>query len=177
MGGAPLRFANPGSLALDGAVQADATPRALPSLAAAKTVSFWMRPTRWNSLQVLVSLYEGTGAASIQQVQISTRFGEFGVFNPGGAATTLAKAPAIPKAGDWHHIAYVFDGTEHRLFLNGALAGSSRAGVTDVKLFAVRVGRSPGNYGEMFEGQIDDLRIYGRALQTGEVGELAAGVP
>ena len=81
--------------------------------------------------------------------------------------------------GEWYHVAMSYDGSGKaaglKLYLNGkllapeivldTLAGSTR---TDAPL---RVGNP--SMGPPFRGQLDDLRLYGRALAPGEVEQLA----
>jgi hypothetical protein len=79
---------------------------------------------------------------------------------------------AAPPASGWHHVAYTFDGTTRRLFIDGTSADmSTMAGETG----AVTEGHV-GAYGtQVFAGTVDEIRIYNRALTTAEVTALANG--
>jgi len=75
--------------------------------------------------------------------------------------------------GDWHFVAATFDGRCKRVYLDGVEIGSSeRRG----KLVAG--GNAPGFIGsssgtsEFFEGTMDDLRFYRRALPAEEIQQL-----
>ena len=68
----------------------------------------------------------------------------------------------------WSHLATTYDGTTLRLYVNGALAGSSTiAGSIPASTGPLRLG---GNaiWGEWFSGEIDDVRVYNRALSATE---------
>jgi hypothetical protein len=80
--------------------------------------------------------------------------------------------------GTWHHAAVVFAATEVRVFVDGALVCNralSSPVVYDrgVDLFAARHGNNEDNWD--LEGNLDDVRIYTRALSGPEIAALAAG--
>ncbi|WP_194977209.1 LamG domain-containing protein, partial [Aquiflexum lacus] len=74
--------------------------------------------------------------------------------------------------GEWIHVAATFDGTTSRIFVNGTEDVSS--------IYApFNIGTSSGDLVigavstiQRFNGAIDDLRLYGRALEVSEIFEL-----
>ena len=69
----------------------------------------------------------------------------------------------------WTHVAVTFDGANLRLYVNGTLVRMTAIGGSIIaSTGALRIG---GNsiWPEWFNGQIDDVRIYNRALSAGEV--------
>lgn len=71
----------------------------------------------------------------------------------------------------WHHIAVVLDSGEQRLYVDGALIGSGTnmaaatlGGFTGQFYIATR-----GNGLSFFDGRVDDVRIYDRALSASEI--------
>jgi hypothetical protein len=69
----------------------------------------------------------------------------------------------------WTHLAATYDGTTLRLYVNGALAGSTPlTGPLDTTTGPLRIG---GNAirSEWFNGLIDEVRVYNRALTQGEI--------
>jgi len=76
--------------------------------------------------------------------------------------------------GKWRHCAATFDSTMMRVFVDGKQIGSRyRAGTITAG------GAAPGCIGsvnghEHFQGAIDDLRIYNRALSPEEIAQMAA---
>ena len=121
------------------------------------------------------------------------RFDDFALFDiqrwAGRLTITIASAPpanAIKvrtreriKFGEWNHVVMSYDGSGKArglaIYVNGerlavdvvqdALAGPIR---TDAPLTLGRAALGPS-----FNGQIDDLRLYGRVLTAGEVEDLA----
>src|SRR5262249_36833522 len=75
---------------------------------------------------------------------------------------------AVP-VNAWTHLAWTFDGTTMRMFVDG-VQGSTQAlsGAAAGSTGALRIG---GNavWGEYFKGQIDEVRIYNRALTATEI--------
>jgi hypothetical protein len=72
-------------------------------------------------------------------------------------------------ANTWTHLAATYDGVTQRLFVNGVQVSSrAQTGSFTVTTGALRIG---GNqvFGEYFQGRIDDLRIYNRALTGAEI--------
>jgi hypothetical protein len=75
---------------------------------------------------------------------------------------------ALPL-GQWTHLAATYDGATIRLFMNGVQVGSrARTGGMVVSARALRIGGN-GVWGEYFNGLIDDVRIYKRALTEAEI--------
>jgi hypothetical protein len=69
----------------------------------------------------------------------------------------------------WTHLAATYDGTTMRLFVNGVQVGArAQTGNIVVSTRTLRIG---GNsvWGEYFNGLIDDVRIYNRALTAAEI--------
>jgi hypothetical protein len=81
-----------------------------------------------------------------------------------------------PSLDEWVHFALVYDGNdagnESRAYADGVLVGTQtiELDTADTRTFAIGVWS--GNY---FDGLIDDLRVYGRALSAGEIISLAGG--
>ncbi len=85
--------------------------------------------------------------------------------------------------GQWHMVAGTFDGTAVRLFVDGQQAGADTPasgsigyGLSANNNFII------GNYADPFAcfentnfaGDVDEVRVYGRALSASEIGRLAA---
>ncbi len=89
-----------------------------------------------------------------------------------------ARSDALDSSfnGVWHHVAGTYDGSELKLYLDGALlATTEHVGSIATNQFAVNIGRnSEADDGTRFyEGLIDDVRIYNRALSSAEIAYLA----
>jgi hypothetical protein len=86
-----------------------------------------------------------------------------------GGATLHADAGEPGRVGEWSHLAVTYDGTSVRLYVNGSEV-SSRQTTGSIRQTSDPLwigGNEP--YGEYFEGEIDDVRVYDRALDPAEV--------
>jgi PKD repeat protein len=85
-----------------------------------------------------------------------------------GGANRVAEGTALP-ANVWTHVAGTYDGTTLRLFINGVQTTSSKlSGSIATSTGPLRIG---GNsmWGEFFQGYIDEVRVYNRALTQAEI--------
>jgi hypothetical protein len=72
-------------------------------------------------------------------------------------------------ASTWAHLAATYDGSTQRLYVNGVQVSSrAQTGPIAISSGPLRIG---GNavWGEYFQGRIDEVRIYNRALSQAEV--------
>ena len=135
-------------------------------LTSALTLEAWVRPdalSTWRTVAVkersggiVYSLYaNNSGNRPVGQVDI------------GGERNALG-ASALPL-DTWTHLAVTWDGTTLRLYVNGAEAGSTVAVGTLIDSGGpLDIG---GNtvWGEYFDGLIDEVRVYNRALGAAEI--------
>ena len=78
--------------------------------------------------------------------------------------------------GEWHHIAGVYDGSKYYLYVDGDLDASKDAsGTTNSSSYSVFIGANAQQGGREFEGLIDDVRIYKRALMDTEILGVMSG--
>ena len=87
-----------------------------------------------------------------------------GQVNMGGEQNAVGTS-ALPL-NTWSHLATTYDGAMLRLYVNGTQVGSKpQSGSVAVTTGQLKIG---GNaiWGEYFNGLIDEVRIYNRALPT-----------
>jgi hypothetical protein len=90
-----------------------------------------------------------------------------------GQTSTLISTRNIP-VGKWVHVMASYDGSSMRLYLDGKESGSlSKTGdISPNPAAAIRVGDNPKTSARNFDGVIDDVRIYNRALSAVEIQQL-----
>jgi hypothetical protein len=131
------------------------------------TVEAWVFPTALNSWETVV-LKEAPGEL------VYALYGDNDARRPGawvrvGGVSTSAVGPAALPLNAWTHLAMTYDGAQVRLFVNGALVRSvARTGSMSNSTGPLRIG---GNavWTEFFNGTIDEVRIYNRALTASEI--------
>ncbi len=138
-------------------------------LTTSMTLEAWVLPTTssgWRTVimkeqpsQLTYALYTATGS--------STNFpaGEIRT----GAVVYDTEAPTALAVNTWSHLATTYDGATLRLYVNGVqVASRARAGAIETSAGALRIG---GNsvWGEYFQGRIDEVRVYNRALTAAQI--------
>lgn len=69
--------------------------------------------------------------------------------------------------GLWHHIAGVWNGSRRKIFVDGeTVLSASAVGEIPAENYTCKIGVSGPNY---FEGLIDEVRIYNRAVDETEI--------
>ena len=136
-------------------------------LSGAMTLSGWINPSASQS-----------GWRTIVQRQVDAYFlnasNDTGALRPAGGGTLGGTVrwiggPTASPIGSWTHIALTYNGSQLVLYVNGVqVASAAVSGVIQASSSALWIG---GNqpYGEYFNGLIDDVRVYNRALSQPEI--------
>jgi len=140
-----------------------------PSLDVDQAVSFtvWIRPDTTSETFILFR-EDVNGGDSLITFNIYPGVISCGLKRPTGGHASVRGGTPIQQ-GVWQHLAVTWDGTTMRAFYNGQPDGTSNfygpMAVSDGDL-------SIGRYYSAFDGDIDEVRIYDRALSEAEIGEL-----
>ncbi|MEK7144567.1 MAG: LamG domain-containing protein, partial [Patescibacteria group bacterium] len=149
----------------------DAEVANFPAGASSRTVALWVKRSTSANFTENDYLFRYGNPASAQG---------FGLYSNIGATTFTFYGNAYDfdtgiTLGDtnWHQIILTFDGTNLRAYKDGVLISTTdRSGLNTVLStykFRVGAGLSPSQY---FNGLIDDVRIYNRALTYAEIQQL-----
>ena len=85
---------------------------------------------------------------------------------------------ATVNDGQWHHLAGTYDGATARLYVDGVLDGSmATTGAISKNTAPVYISGNSEKASRLWNGSIDDVRIYNRALTEAEVRLLADTTP
>jgi fibronectin type 3 domain-containing protein len=140
------------------------------------TLEAWVRPVALGGIWRTVFIKEQPGDLVYALYAGTDTSVPDGVTFTNGAEQQALGSAQIPLNA-WTHLATTYDGATLRLYVNGALAGSTAAsGPMPDSDGPLRIG---GNavWGEYFDGLIDELRIYSRALSATEIqGDMNAPV-
>ena len=145
----------------------------------ALTVSAWMKTAvaNTNSKPNIVAKWNNGGGNTFK---LGYGDGEnliFGVWNESTAVDSAISPANWGLDNEWHHIAGVYDGAEVHVYGDGValdptpgtLTGTIRPN-TDIGL--VRIGSDNSSVPSFWNGQIDEVRIYNRALSVAEICSL-----
>jgi PKD repeat protein len=130
------------------------------------TIEAWINPSVATGTRDVI-IKEGTGV-DIYNLYYRDDAGkpEGNVFVGGSNRTALGTSIPI---NTWTHLAATYNGTALQLFINGvSVASTTVTGAITTSNGVLRIGGN-GLWGEWFQGMIDDVRIYSRALTTSEI--------
>jgi hypothetical protein len=81
---------------------------------------------------------------------------------------TLYGVAQLPT-NTWTHLAATYDGTAQRLYVNGVQVSTrAQTGQVSTSTSPLRLGGN-ASYGEYFQGRIDEVRLYNRALTAAQI--------
>ena len=135
------------------------------------TVTAWCRPTDLGGYREL--LRQESEHRLLFSFQTGGTILSLGLDIDGYVECDAALDPSRVLDGGWHHCAATADGAVMRVYLDGAEVGSlERPGriVLDPNAPAF-IGSTEGN-NEHFQGRLDEVRVYGRALSAAEIAAL-----
>jgi hypothetical protein len=130
------------------------------------TIEGWVNPTSFNNSTYPTIYSQGHWDASL------------GLNSGSGALESwinnsyrMVGTAAVPL-GQWSHVALVYDGTNRTFYLNGAVSGVSTAPAMSAETDTSSIGNVVPNNGASFNGGIDELTLYNRALTFDEIADI-----
>ena len=159
-GGAPANH----SLSVSGAGLFRVAHSSQLNLSGPFTVEAWIKPNATTTMQQVIGRPTSTGEYYLTANQ---EWPQLYVVNGSGQSDFVIGTPASIVAGQWQHLAGVFDGTQLRVYVNGVLRATkgttvgAGSGTGELTLD----GYPTGNWA-MFSGLIDEVRISSGALYT-----------
>ncbi len=167
---------------LDGALQFDGTddhltlPSGIVNGLSTITISAWINPATVTTWQRIFDF--GTGTTNYMFLSTSSGSGKlrFSIKTPASGTEQQINSSVNTPIGSWSHVAVVLNGSVGSLYLNGTLVGSNSAmtynptslGNTNINY----LGRSIWSSDPYYNGKIDEFRIYSRAFNATEIGQL-----
>jgi hypothetical protein len=131
------------------------------------TIAAWINPSWTGNNRILQKSTEG----SDDQYRLLKEGGNNIRFHIPPAAN-FEVTGKLPPNGEWTHLAATYDGSMIRVYFNGAVVGetafSGKMTTSNGPLFiGTKWSKAPA--GDEFNGILDDVRIYNRALSASEI--------
>jgi hypothetical protein len=151
------------------------------NITSAITLSVWLKPGQKATQHVLKKALMGTDDGYELSLgnagQAFFRLNQTTSFDTYRVNTTADPAGSYPYDGNtWWHLAATYDGSTMRIYVNGVL-NNSKAGPAAILTNAGAASIGAQRDGTWkFKGQMDEARIYRRALSVSEIAALA-GLP
>ena len=156
-------------------------------LSTGMTIEAWVNPTNMSGWECILMKERGVVGEGLLSYALYAHDGaplSLGQPVPAGYVRLNPAASTTDKAvrgttkltlGVWTHLATTYDGTTQRFYVNGVLVGSANpvvAGTSNTIVQAngaLRIGGDASSTGEFFQGLIDEVRVYNRALSAAEI--------
>jgi hypothetical protein len=138
----------------------------LPANNAAQTIAAWVNLTNNSANQYIICLWNSGSSGTSVGIN-GTKLSAW----KWGPSDLVTVTP--PATGGWHHVAYTFDGTTHKLYLDAGTPTTSTVAPNTLTPNNAQFGAF--NSSPSFSGKLDDVRIYNRVLSASEINSLYIG--
>jgi hypothetical protein len=140
------------------------------------TVALWLKPRDLpyaTDYRAIVHNDQWDAGSLHGHLRATTSLFNFDI-NPGGGVTSTT----VAQSEEWYHLTATFDTAkaESNLYVNGTLEATSTGLSTALYVGPLNWGAWTSNQ-RFFNGVMDDIRVYSRALTAGQVQDLANGIP
>ena len=149
-----------------------------PNITGKVTLSAWVKTNDCGNGQFNPYITKGDFAYTLQhRAPLGTNINELEIalYSAGTGTWYFASTPVDSSFnGVWHHLAGTYDGSKLKLYIDGELkAITNYVGPIATSTANVNLGKSSDFTDRWYDGALDDVRIYKRALSQGEVAYLA----
>jgi hypothetical protein len=128
-----------------------------------QTISLWLNHDSVMGVAAAIVLRKDFESG----VAVGVREGLIGAWNPYGPRTFAERTEALP-AGEWHHVAYVYDGGVHHLYLDGAEVATGDYAPTHRTPTSCWLGSLDGSR-ELYRGKLDEVRVWTMARSAAQI--------
>lgn len=132
----------------------------------ALSISLWMKPE--TIVENMAVMDKGDGVTA-WNLQLRTS-GQNIRFNIDTSSAVTTDTPI--SAGSWFHIVGTWDGTTAKIYVNNDTPHTAAASTLTQNANALRMGSHYGGAANFFDGLIDEVGFWNRALTAAEVAEL-----
>jgi len=145
------------------------------------TIAAWINPS-WTGNNRIMQKSSGGGD---NQYRLLKEWGDNTKFHlPGVGELFIENEGILPPLGEWTHLAATYDGSSMKLYFDGIVVAEMEASgemtISDGTL-CIGTKHETAPAGDEYNGIMDDVRIYNRALSASEImvlgGDLKASVP
>jgi prepilin-type N-terminal cleavage/methylation domain-containing protein len=136
----------------------------IPAGNAVYTIAAWIKPNSYGVEGIV-----GWGNWGTTNAVNALRLSSNGIINYWWSNDLVVTVSGLTD-GKWHFVVAEFDGTTRSIYVDGKIVGSDNPNGHNAVLSNFRIGST--NNGEYFNGLIDDVRIYNRALSASEIADL-----
>ncbi len=142
------------------------------------TVSAWVKPDVTTLNKRIVSKWGASGSRQYLLAVDNTSSNKFtfSVSSDGATANEICDTTSTYTAGQWYFLVGTYDGSDCKIYVNGtdvsSIASSTSGNIYSSGTYNLRIGAEADDGSNPFDGSIDEVRIYNRALSSSEIGSL-----
>lgn len=139
------------------------------------TIAAWIHPTGGGSSDYprVVDKSSGTGGADAgYKMYLRVADGYVMTLSAGGV---YPMSSGSVELNTWSYVAFITDGTQRKFYLNGEWEVWEETSLPVETSNSLYIGNSPAG-ARHFQGMIDEVRVYNRALSEDEVDEIMSGI-
>lgn len=138
------------------------------------TIGFWVKPTAFPASGEVFLLSNG-GWQERWKISMPAHGKPVFTTHAGGACCSDMDSGTPLTIGTWTYVVMTHDGTKDIIYFNGVKVSEKNvAGALDKTKHPLGIGYDPIDKGGFFEGALDDVQIYNRALSGAEIVALYA---
>lgn len=135
------------------------------------TISLWVKTSRIGVFQRILWKHGAFGLTINPSGKI------YGTIWTGGSSQDSDSSITNVANGSWHLCTYVYDGLEHRIYVDGMLESvKNHTGMIQTSANDLFIGKQEEGSLYPFEGAIDDVRIFDFSLSADEISGLFQGI-
>ncbi|HLF65153.1 MAG TPA: LamG-like jellyroll fold domain-containing protein, partial [Saprospiraceae bacterium] len=133
------------------------------------TISFWVNPNSFPGSGEVYILSNG-GWQERWKISLPNHGKPVFTTHSGGACCSDMDSGTPLEIGIWTHVVMTHDGVNDVIYFNGVQVNTKAvAGALDKTKYPLGIGWDPIDKGGFFDGSLDDVQIYNRALTDNEV--------
>ncbi|MEO7175102.1 MAG: LamG-like jellyroll fold domain-containing protein [Saprospiraceae bacterium] len=138
------------------------------------TLSFWVRVNALLLIGEVYLIFYG-GWQERFKVSLPNHGKLVWTTNSTGGIKDLDSGSEVLAPGEWKHVVFVHDGAKDIIYIDGVLANEKDSpGELNGSTHNLGIGYNVIDGGNFFDGDLDDVQIYGEALDASEVANLFA---
>ena len=138
------------------------------------TIGFWVKPNAFPASGEVYLLSNG-GWQSRWKISMPNHGKPVFTTHSNGACCSDLDSGTPLTIGAWTYVTMVHDGAKDIIYFNGVPVNEKNtAGALDKTQYPLGIGYDPIDNGGFFDGSLDDIQIYNRALSAGEIAALYA---
>ena len=134
------------------------------------TIQAWVRSETNSGLGTIVGNYNYPTNNNSMQMMLRRDGANYAFWLDSGSGYTSVSAVGSVVLNTWQHVTGTWDGTTMRIYINGVLANSSaKTGTIPSRTTSFSIG---SNTSERFDGDIDEVRLWDKALSASDIVSL-----